>query len=63
MEGVSLIYRQKLHNTSICKCKYPKCKVVQGDPDRGNIPCLMHDTRLYKIDVKMTNNEHGTKKI
>ena len=25
-------------------------------PDRVNIPCLMHDTRLCQLDVKMTNN-------
>ena len=29
--------------------------------DRVNIPCLMHDTRLCKLDVQMTNNYHGTK--
>ena len=26
--------------------KYLKWEVVLGDPDRVNIPCLMHDTRL-----------------
>ena len=26
-----------------------------GAPNRVNIPCLMHDTRLCQIDVKMTN--------
>ena len=26
--------------------KYPKWEVVQGAPDRVNIPCLMHGTRL-----------------
>ena len=30
--------------------------VVLGAPDRVNIPCPMHDTRLCQIDVKMTNN-------
>ena len=34
--------------------------MVLGAPD---IPCLMHDTRLCQLDVKMTNNYHGTKKI
>ena len=29
--------------------------------NRVNIPCLMHDTRLCQLDVKMTNNYHGTK--
>ena len=29
--------------------------VVSGVTDRVNIPCLMHDTRLCQIDVKMTN--------
>ena len=29
---------------------------VLGARDRVNIPCLMHDTRLCQIDVKMTNN-------
>ena len=38
-------------------------EVVLGAPDRVNIPCLMHDTRLCQFDVKMTNNYHGTKNI
>ena len=38
-------------------------EVVLGAPDRVNIPCLMHDTRLCQLDVKMTNNYHGTKSI
>ena len=25
-------------------------------PDRVNIPCRVHDTRLGQFDVKMTNN-------
>ena len=29
--------------------------MVLGAPDRVNIPCLMHDTRLCQLDVKMTN--------
>ena len=37
--------------------------MVLGAPDRVNIPCLMHDTRLCQLDVKMTNNYHGTKSI
>ena len=32
-------------------------------PDRVNITCLMHDTRLCQFDVKMTYNWHGTKYI
>ena len=35
--------------------------MVLGAPDRVNIPCLMHDTRLCQLDVQMTNNYHGTK--
>ena len=35
---------------------YIKNGVVLGIPDRVNIPCLMHDTRLFQIDVKTTNN-------
>ena len=35
----------------------------KGAPDRVNIPCLMHDTRLCQLDVKKTNNYHGTKSI
>ena len=31
-------------------------EVVIGAPDRINILCLMHDTRLCQLDVKMTNN-------
>ena len=32
-----------------------------GAQDRVHIACLMHDTRLSQIDVKMTNNQHRTK--
>ena len=35
-------------------------EVLLGAPDRVNIPCLMHDTCLCQLDVKMTNNFHGT---
>ena len=28
----------------------------KGVPDRVNKPCLMHDTRLCQLDVKMTCN-------
>ena len=42
------------------KMKLSKWEVVQGAPDRVNIPCLMHDTHLCQIDVKMTYNYHGT---
>ena len=37
--------------------------MVLGAPDRVNIPGLMHDTRICQLDVKMTNNYHGTKSI
>ena len=33
-----------------------KLEVVLGVPDRVNIPCLMHDTRLCQLDGKMTIN-------
>ena len=36
--------------------KIQKWEVVLGAPDRVNIPCLVHDTHLCQIDVKMTNN-------
>ena len=35
-----------------CILIYPKWGVVLGAPDRVNIPCLMHDTRLCQFDVK-----------
>ena len=38
------------------KCKIFESELALGDPDRVSIPCLIHDTRLCKIDVKMTNN-------
>ena len=34
-----------------------------GAADRENTPCLMHDTRLCQLDIKMSNNCHGTKSI
>ena len=37
--------------------------MVLGAPDRVNIPCLLHDTHLCQLDVKITNNYHGTKSI
>ena len=38
-------------------------EVVLGALDRLTIPCLMHDTCLCQLDVKMTNSYHGTKSI
>ena len=35
----------------------------KGTPDKVNIPCLMHDTCLCQLDVKIKNNYHGTKMI
>ena len=32
------------------------CEVELRAPDRVNIPYLVHDTRLYQIDIKMTYN-------
>ena len=40
-----------------------KWEVVLSAPDRVNIPYFMPDTRLCKLDVEMTNDYHGTKKI
>ena len=37
--------------------QYPN-EVVLGAPDRVNIPCPMHDTRLCQLDAKMTSTEH-----
>ena len=31
-------------------------EVVLSAPDRVTIPCIMYDTRLCQMDVKMTNN-------
>ena len=41
---------------NLCALVKRTWEVVLGDPDRVNIPCLMHDTRLCRLDVKMTNN-------
>ena len=38
------------------RCKIPEWEVVLGAPERVNIHCLMHGTRLCQLDVKMTNN-------
>ena len=37
------------------RCKLSKWEVVLGAPDRVNIPCLVHDTRLCQINVKITD--------
>ena len=42
------------------RCIISKWKVVLGALDTVNIPCLMHDNHLFQLDVKMTNNKHGT---
>ena len=40
--------------------KISKCEMVLKTPyNRVNMPCLTHDTRLCKINVKMTNDHHG----
>ena len=36
--------------------KLSKWEVLQGAPDRENIPCLIDDTRIGQFDVIMTNN-------
>ena len=36
--------------------KLSKWEVVLCAPDRKNTPCLMGDTRLCQLDIKMTNN-------
>ena len=38
------------------RCKISQWEVVLGAPDRVNIPCLIHDTRLCQYEVKMTHN-------
>ena len=38
------------------RCQISKWEVVLGAPDRVNILCLMHDTRLSQFEVKMTIN-------
>ena len=43
--------------------KWTDDNIQNGAPDRVDIPCLMHDTRLCQLDVKMTNNYHGIKSI
>ena len=45
------------------RCKISEWEVVLGASNRVNIPYLVHDTRLYQFDVKMINNQHGTKKM
>ena len=37
--------------------KISKLEVVLGAPDRVNIPCLMHDTRICLIYIALTNNK------
>ena len=49
-------YEDFPNNSKWTRCKYPKWEVVLCAPDRVNIPCLVHDTRLRQLDVKMTNN-------
>ena len=44
------------------RCKISKWEVVLGAPNRVKIHCLMHDTCLCQLDVKMTINLHRTKK-
>ena len=36
---------------------------IIGVPVRINISCLVNDTCLCEIDLKMKNNQHGTKNI
>ena len=38
------------------RSKISEWKVVLCVPDRVDIACLIHDTGLCQIDVKMTNN-------
>ena len=44
------------------RCILSKMGSGKGAPDRINILCLMHDTRLCQLDVKMTKllarNQH-----
>ena len=41
-------------NSEMDICEISVCEVVQGAPDRVNVPCLMHDTSLCRKDVQMT---------
>ena len=43
-------------------CEIFEWKVVPIAPERVIISCLMHDTRLGQIYIKMINNWQGTEK-
>ena len=45
--------QRALAKNEIDRCKISKWELVVGAPDRVNIPCLMHDTCLCQLDVKM----------
>ena len=46
-------YREEdFPNNKMVRCKISEWQVVQGDPDRVTILCLMHDTHLCQFDVK-----------
>ena len=32
-----------------------KWEAASGNPDKSNTPCLMHITRLFQLDVILTN--------
>ena len=49
-------YEDSSNNVKWTRCKCPNWEGILGAPDRVIIPCLMHDTRFYQLDVKMTNN-------
>ena len=42
--------------THMDRYKISKWEVVLGAPDIVNIPCLMYDTHLCQLDVKLTIN-------
>ena len=45
-------YEDSPNNVKWTRCSYPEWEVVIGAPDKVNIHCLMHDTRLCQLDVK-----------
>ena len=42
--------------------KISEWEMILSAIDKGNIPRLMHDTRLCQIYIKIDNKHHGTSK-
>ena len=51
---INMYYLRGLPKKLMDKSKISILEMVLGAPDR--VPCLMHDTSLCQIDIKMTNN-------